>query len=319
MADDDTFDIDIYGEDEGDAEPTAAPSGPQDDFENLYDEDDLNPSGTTHTYDGAADLAAPSENTTVPAEGHLKPTNSTNSSKTPKPSASPTQGVKRKAPSDEVDETRTKPPTTSTPAQPDSRPLDPGATNAIRLAELQWWATEEELRGFCASAKTESELRDLSFGEHKINGKSRGEAYLEFSSPQAATATKREIEKIGREAASATGGARKPPVTVFYAPSFDPFRNASGAAVGAKKDHNGNGTAGADLELVEARTTISTIAGTSAEAVVGLGDAAAAAAAASTIIATTCAVVASNKAAGACTVVWETWVAWAGLAAAQIR
>ncbi|KAH9844741.1 RRM domain-containing protein, partial [Teratosphaeria destructans] len=96
----------------------------------------------------------------------------------------------------------------------DNRPLDPGAMPSLKLSELHWWTTEEDLRGLCAQAGAEDELHEVAFGEHKINGKSKGEAYLEFSSPQAATAVKRAVETAAR--GEGGDGPRKMPFTVWF-------------------------------------------------------------------------------------------------------
>lgn len=65
----------------------------------------------------------------------------------------PQQGVKRKG---------------------DDRPVDPGATTAIMISDLNWWNTDDDIRGWCKEAHCEDELKDITFSEHKVNGKSKG-------------------------------------------------------------------------------------------------------------------------------------------------
>jgi hypothetical protein len=67
----------------------------------------------------------------------------------------PQQGVKRKEGSDD-------------------RPVDPGATTALIVSELNWWNTDDDVRGWVRQAGCEHELKDITFSEHKINGKSKG-------------------------------------------------------------------------------------------------------------------------------------------------
>lgn len=67
----------------------------------------------------------------------------------------PQQGVKRKEGSDE-------------------RPVDPGATSALLISDLNWWNTDDYLRGMARQANCEEELKDITFSEHKVNGKSKG-------------------------------------------------------------------------------------------------------------------------------------------------
>ncbi|KAK0749493.1 hypothetical protein B0T18DRAFT_389074 [Schizothecium vesticola] len=112
----------------------------------------------------------------------------------------PQQGVKRKEGSDE-------------------RPVDPGATSALMISDLNWWNTDDDVRGWVQQANCEGELKDITFSEHKVNGKSKGQAYLEFTSQQAATATKHLIEN----AESSQPGHKRRSVT-YSSPSYNPFR-----------------------------------------------------------------------------------------------
>ncbi|KAK9322047.1 hypothetical protein V1517DRAFT_339178 [Lipomyces orientalis] len=96
--------------------------------------------------------------------------------------------------------------------QPDSRSVDSNATTALSVSDLDWWTTEEEVRGWAAEAQVEYELKDVTFNEHKANGKSRGAVFLEFISPQAATAVKTFLESNTKYS------------SMFYNASNNPFR-----------------------------------------------------------------------------------------------
>ena len=56
----------------------------------------------------------------------------------------------------------------------DERPVDPGATTALMISDLHWWTTDDDIRGWVRQANCESELKDITFSEHKVNGKSKG-------------------------------------------------------------------------------------------------------------------------------------------------
>lgn len=70
-------------------------------------------------------------------------------------SSAPQQGVKRKS-------------------ELDDRAVDPSATAALLISELQWWNTEDEVRNWVHDADCEDELVEITFSEHKVNGKSKG-------------------------------------------------------------------------------------------------------------------------------------------------
>lgn len=56
----------------------------------------------------------------------------------------------------------------------DDRPIDPGATTALLISELHWWNTDDDVRGWVNQAQVEDELKEITFSEHKVNGKSKG-------------------------------------------------------------------------------------------------------------------------------------------------
>ena len=260
-ADDDTFDIDIYGEDDHNQNEQPQQQVEQDcnqqdgdeiDFDdNVYD--GTNGEGADHPQDpssaqavvGGEDTAAtaadasmktgPPPSAPVQKDDGQK-VDTVSSVTAAQPQQQPQQGTKRKA-SDSIDYGSAKqaPDSITSTIPVDERPLSPNATSALKLSDLHWWTTEEDLRAFCAKAGVESELRDLIFGEHKINGKSRGEAYLEFESAQAASAAKREVETGG--SGESVGGVRGVKFGVWFAPIGNPFPTAgAGGAGGGKKD-----------------------------------------------------------------------------------
>lgn len=93
--------------------------------------------------------------------------------------------------------------------------LDPNATSALHIGELNWWTTEESVRGWAAVAGMEAQVKEVTFSEHKVNGKSKGAVYMEFQSPHAAAATR---AQIAREAGSSRF------LVNYTAPQQNPFK-----------------------------------------------------------------------------------------------
>ncbi|KAI1196344.1 hypothetical protein F5X97DRAFT_219297 [Nemania serpens] len=116
----------------------------------------------------------------------------------------------------------------------DDRPVDPGATNCLLLSDLNWWTTDDDIRGWVTQASCEDELKDITFSEHKVNGKSKGQAYLEFSSQQAATAAKHQIESAGAEGTQPGGKKHN---VIYSSPVTNPFRTLPKDAPARGKDN----------------------------------------------------------------------------------
>lgn len=57
---------------------------------------------------------------------------------------------------------------------PDDRFVDPGATTALFVSDLHWWVNDDDVRGWANQSQCEDELEDITFSEHKVNGKSKG-------------------------------------------------------------------------------------------------------------------------------------------------
>lgn len=176
MADDDNFDIDIYGDEAPEFQAEAQPSGEQE----MKDA-----SNHTTGQDGTSHEQPPNEPETEPPvdtdmtlqddSEHMKQdqqsqsqdpaqnpqqissTSGNSGGQVNAPRQAPTQqGVKRKE------------------GEGDERDVDPGATSALKLGELQWWTTEDDIRGWANQCGCEDELKDITFNEHKVNGKSKG-------------------------------------------------------------------------------------------------------------------------------------------------
>lgn len=208
MADDDNFDIDIYGDD-----------APQESFQqdNVENKQESNVEGHTESMPDAHQATEDSKSNGAAAD----------------PSAQ--QGDNKQANADETQQisstggssqNQLQPPRQAPVAQgvkrkegADDRPVDQNATTALLISDLHWWTNEDDVRGWTNQSGCEDELVEITFNEHKVNGKSKGQCFVELSSPQAATALKRTIESFGQgqQYAKKHGAS-------YHAPHINPYR-----------------------------------------------------------------------------------------------
>ncbi|KAG9843130.1 hypothetical protein KCU77_g9544, partial [Aureobasidium melanogenum] len=225
MADDDNFDIDIYGDDEQDLKPEPQPEEDQKQQGTDYDpgldgtnygqqpnepeteppiDNDLKLEGDPDEMKAQYEKShGGTDSSGLQEQQQILSTTGSSTDQYNAPKQAPTeQGTKRKE-------------------GEDNREVDPGATSALRLGELQWWISEDDIRGWANQCGCEDELKEVTFNEHKVNGKSKGEAFVELASPQAATALKHRVDSFGADQQYV-----KKHTCIYVRPDYNPFKTS---------------------------------------------------------------------------------------------
>ncbi|KAG0170869.1 hypothetical protein DFQ30_001897 [Apophysomyces sp. BC1015] len=86
-------------------------------------------------------------------------------------------------------------------------------TTSIYVGELAWYITDEDIKAPLFDTGIAADLKDLTFFEHKINGKSRGIVFLEFTSVEIASRAKEVLDNVdfgGRKAATTFTNSANP-------------------------------------------------------------------------------------------------------------
>lgn len=165
MADDDNFDIDIYGDDsyqDSSAQETAVPdAGAANTGANSGETTTANDSNKEDSSVATQDTTGATAGAGAQQDNTVQQISSTGGSGHDVHRQAPQQqGTKRKQGED------------------DDRPTDPGATAALMINDLNWWISEEDIRGWANQSGCEDELNEVTFNEHKVNGKSKGYAKI---------------------------------------------------------------------------------------------------------------------------------------------
>ena len=165
MAEDDNFDIDIYGDDS--YQESAAQQDTTVTDSNAANSNNAPENATAEAGDKTASHEAPAEATN--GNGH----HDQNTQQIASTGGASGLDVHKQAPQQQG--------TKRKQGEDDDRPTDPGATSALMINDINWWISEEDIRGWANQSGCEDELVEVTFNEHKVNGKSKGLVALDAS------------------------------------------------------------------------------------------------------------------------------------------
>ncbi|KAI9183719.1 hypothetical protein H9P43_004637 [Blastocladiella emersonii ATCC 22665] len=114
--------------------------------------------------------------------------------------------------------------------------IEPHATSALLIDDLSWWTSDRDIAQIAALVTQDPTcVRDVVFSEHKINGKSRGSAWVTLTSVENAAKTKFQFESIEIDG--------RIPTVRYTDPVNNPFRVLPKDAYG-RPPFGGNGAPG---------------------------------------------------------------------------